>query len=76
MKSQRRPKKSKEQSIPRKLLKRANSAFDGDTEAARQWLATAQVGLGGKVPLALARSKRGEKLVMQLLTRIDFGVYA
>jgi putative toxin-antitoxin system antitoxin component (TIGR02293 family) len=45
-------------------------------EAARQWLATPQIGLDGAVPLAFAETEVGAREVEDLLTRIEFSVYA
>lgn len=58
------------------LFDKAVEAFDGDADAARQWLKTEQPGLGNRVPLDFARSTVGFREVEKLLTRIDYGVYA
>lgn len=58
------------------LLSQAVETFDGDEEAARQWLSTGQPGLGNAVPLDLARTTVGFREVEKLLRRIDLGVYA
>ena len=58
------------------LLTKAAETFDGDEEAAREWLKTPQPGLGDGVPLELARTTVGFREVEKLLTRIDHGVYA
>lgn len=58
------------------LMAKAIETFDGDEGAARQWLSTAQPGLGNAVPLELAQTTPGFREVEKLLTRIDFGVYA
>jgi putative toxin-antitoxin system antitoxin component (TIGR02293 family) len=58
------------------LLNQALSVFDGDEQAARQWLSGPQIGLGGSVPFDLARTTFGYREVEKLLTRIDHGVYA
>ena len=57
------------------LLKHAADVFE-DATAAGQWLRTAQIGLGGKVPIELAQTTQGYQEVEKLLTRIDYGVYA
>jgi putative toxin-antitoxin system antitoxin component (TIGR02293 family) len=57
------------------LYDKAVEAFE-DAEAAKQWLSTPQVGLGGTIPLEMARSTAGYREVEKLLTRIDCGVYA
>ncbi len=58
------------------LLTQAISVFDGDEDAARQWLNCPQIGLGGAVPLECAKTTFGFREVEKLLTRIDRGVYA
>jgi putative toxin-antitoxin system antitoxin component (TIGR02293 family) len=45
-------------------------------EAARGWLATPQIGLGGATPLVFAETEVGAREVEDLLTRIEFSVYA
>jgi putative toxin-antitoxin system antitoxin component (TIGR02293 family) len=45
-------------------------------DAARRWLATAQIGLGGAMPLVFAETEVGAREVEDLLTRIEFSVYA
>ena len=58
------------------LLERAISVFDGDKEAARQWLGCPQIGLGGAVPLDCAQTTFGFREVEKLLVRVDRGAYA
>jgi putative toxin-antitoxin system antitoxin component (TIGR02293 family) len=58
------------------LLTQAIEVFDGDDEAARQWLNCPQVGLGNAIPVECAKTTFGFREVEKLLTRIDRGVYA
>jgi putative toxin-antitoxin system antitoxin component (TIGR02293 family) len=58
------------------LLVHATQVFDEDAAAARQWLTTPQIGLGGAVPLDFAKTTVGYQEVENLLVRIDYGVYA
>jgi putative toxin-antitoxin system antitoxin component (TIGR02293 family) len=58
------------------LLSHAIAVFDGDEEAAMQWLNCPQIGLGNAVPLECAKTSFGFREVEKLLTRIDHGVYA
>jgi putative toxin-antitoxin system antitoxin component (TIGR02293 family) len=58
------------------LFTQAVAVFDGDEQAARQWLEAPQIGLGGAVPLDLAQTTFGYREAEKLLTRIDHGVYA
>ena len=45
-------------------------------DAARAWLGSPQVGLGGATPLVYAETEVGAREVEDLLGRIEFGVYA
>jgi putative toxin-antitoxin system antitoxin component (TIGR02293 family) len=58
------------------LLTQATAVFDGDEDAARQWLNCPQIGLGNAIPLECAQTSFGCREVEKLLTRIDHGVYA
>ena len=58
------------------LLTQAIAVFDGDGEAARQWLNCPQIGLGDAIPLECAQTSFGFREVEKLLTRVDHGVYA
>lgn len=58
-----------------RLLGLAVSALES-LEAARAWLGSPQVGLGGAVPLEYAETEVGAREVEDLLGRIEFGVYA
>ena len=58
------------------LLAQAVATFDGDKEAARQWMNCPQIGLGNAVPLELAKTSFGSREVEKLLTRVNYGVYA
>ncbi len=57
-------------------MTQAIAVFDGDEDAARQWLGCPQIGLGNAVPLDCAQTTFGFREVEKLLTRIDHGVYA
>jgi putative toxin-antitoxin system antitoxin component (TIGR02293 family) len=58
------------------LLTHATDVFAGSKEAARNWLTTPQIGLGGAIPLDFARTSFGYQEVDDLLGRIDYGVYS
>lgn len=58
-----------------RLYRLALSVFDNDPVSARQFLTEAQPGLGGEVPIEMARSEYGASEVMDILGRIDHGVY-
>jgi putative toxin-antitoxin system antitoxin component (TIGR02293 family) len=48
----------------------------GGEDAARRWLNSPQVGLGGAVPLDYAETEVGAREVEDLLGRIEYGVYS
>ncbi len=50
--------------------------FEGDMDAAARWLTTAQPGLGGSVPLDIARSELGAREVERLVSRLEQGVFS
>lgn len=58
-----------------RLFERACDVFDGRADSARAFLTEPQPGLGGAIPLDVARSEYGASEVMDLLGRIDYGVY-
>ena len=58
-----------------RLIGDAVETFDG-LKAARNWLKSPQIGLGGEIPLNYARTEVGAREVEVLLGRIDYGVYA
>jgi putative toxin-antitoxin system antitoxin component (TIGR02293 family) len=58
-----------------RLMGKAVAVFGG-IEAARQWLTSAQFGLGGAVPLDYAKTEPGAREVENLLGRIEYGVYS
>ena len=58
-----------------RLLEQAAEVFGGPDDA-RQWLTTAQPALGGAVPVEFAASEIGAREVVQLLGRIEHGVYS
>src|SRR5712691_13195686 len=56
-----------------RLFARTMELFEGDRDAATDWLTTAQPALGGTVPLDLARSEVGAREVEQLVGRLERG---
>lgn len=50
--------------------------FEGNTGAARAWLASPQTGLGGTTPLDLASTEVGAREVEDLIGRLEYGVVA
>jgi putative toxin-antitoxin system antitoxin component (TIGR02293 family) len=59
-----------------RLFGRALSLFEGDRDAAKQWLSAPQRALGGAVPFVLARTEVGALEVERLIGRLEQGVFA
>ena len=57
------------------LFEKAAELFAGDTAAAAQWLTTPRPALGGRTPLALARTQFGARMVEDLIGRLEHGVF-
>jgi len=58
-----------------RLVGRAREVLESE-EAARTWLRSPQVGLGGAIPLDYAETEVGAREVEDLLGRIEHGVYS
>ena len=59
----------------RRLLAHARTVFDEDADV-RTWLSTPNAALSGESPLSLLDTDAGVRLVDEVLTRLEFGVYA
>ena len=59
-----------------RLFGQALQLFEGDREAAVDWLETAQPALGGTAPLDLARTDVGVREVERLIGRLEHGVFS
>ncbi len=59
-----------------RIFGKALELFEGDAEAARQWLGTPQRALGGARPMALAKTDVGAREVEALVDRLEHGVLA
>jgi putative toxin-antitoxin system antitoxin component (TIGR02293 family) len=57
-----------------RLFERATELFEGDRDAARQWLETPIAALGERRPLELAQNEPGAREVEDLIGRIEHGV--
>lgn len=49
--------------------------FEGDVDAARQWLLAPQRGLSGETPIGLASTEIGAREVENLIGRLEHGVF-
>jgi putative toxin-antitoxin system antitoxin component (TIGR02293 family) len=59
-----------------RMVGKALELFEGDRDAARNWLTSPQVGLGGAVPLIFANTELGAREVEHLADRLEHGVFA
>jgi putative toxin-antitoxin system antitoxin component (TIGR02293 family) len=59
-----------------RLFGKTLELFDGDRDAATEWLTTAQPALRGTVPLDLAKSEVGAREVERLVGRLEHGVFS
>jgi putative toxin-antitoxin system antitoxin component (TIGR02293 family) len=57
-----------------RIFGRAMELFEGDNDAARLWLTSAQPALGGLEPLELARTDVGAGEVENLIGRLEYGI--
>src|ERR1035437_6490320 len=56
------------------VFDRAVELFEGDVDAAREWLLAPQRGLGGAVPLEVASTAVGAREVENLIGRLEDGI--
>jgi putative toxin-antitoxin system antitoxin component (TIGR02293 family) len=59
-----------------RLFGEALELFEGDREAATEWLTSGQLALGGATPLELASSDVGAREVERLIHRLEHGVFS
>jgi len=58
-----------------RLFGKTLELFEGDRDAATEWLTTAQPALGGTIPLDVARTEVGAREVERLVGRLEHGVF-
>jgi|SRR5712692_8113428 len=59
-----------------RLFGKTLELFEGDRDAATEWLTTAQPALGGAVPVDVAKSEVGALEVERLVGRLEHGVFS
>jgi putative toxin-antitoxin system antitoxin component (TIGR02293 family) len=59
-----------------RLFGRVLKLFEGDRQAATDWLTSAQPALGGATPLDLAQTDVGAREVERLIHRLEHGVFS
>ena len=58
-----------------RVLTHAGAVFDDEADA-RAWMSAPNAALGGESPLSLLDTDQGVRTVDEVLTRLQFGVYA
>lgn len=63
---------------PQKILEVFNRAVEvmGSEKNAHKWLSSPQYGLGNKIPIEYMSTEKGTQEVLDLLGRIEHGVYS
>jgi putative toxin-antitoxin system antitoxin component (TIGR02293 family) len=59
-----------------RIFARALELFDGDHDAATEWLTTRKIALGNAVPLERARTDIGAMEVDRLIGRLEHGIFS
>jgi putative toxin-antitoxin system antitoxin component (TIGR02293 family) len=59
-----------------RIFARALELFDGDHDAASEWLTTRKIALRDAVPLELARTEIGASEVDMLIGRLEHGIFS
>lgn len=59
-----------------RLFAKTMELFEGDVDAAAEWLSKSQHALGGAVPVDVARTELGSREVESLIGRLEHGVYS
>lgn len=59
-----------------RLFAKAIELFEGNPDAATEWLSTPQGALGGATPVDVARTELGSREVEGLIDRLEHGVYS
>lgn len=59
-----------------RVFGKALELFEGDRDAATEWLTTGQPALGGSAPLEVAKSEVGSLEVLRLAGRLEHGVFS
>lgn len=59
-----------------KVIERANDFFEGDQKSVRQWMQTSLPALGQKQPIEMLQTTADTIAVLNLMTRLEFGVHS
>ena len=58
------------------LYKAALDLFEGNDKRARIWMKTSIIGLGGKKPIEMLRTSAETEAVLDLIGRLEYGIFA
>ncbi len=58
------------------VIAAAESLFEGDRDAVRRWLRQPAAGLGGRTPLEIADTEVGARELLNLIGRLEHGVFS
>lgn len=58
------------------VFQAALDLFEGDSEAAHAWMKSPVVGLGEEAPVSLLRTSAGSEMVLDLIGRLEHGVFS
>jgi putative toxin-antitoxin system antitoxin component (TIGR02293 family) len=59
-----------------RVFAKAIELFEGDSDAALEWMSTPLPALGGSTPNDVLKAELGEREVVNLIGRIEHGVYS
>lgn len=59
-----------------RVFGKALELFEGDRDAASEWMLTPQPALGGETPIDVAQTELGSREIENLVGRIEHGVYS
>jgi len=59
-----------------RVFGKALELFEGDRDAASEWMSSAQPALGGDTPIEVSRTELGSREVENLVGRLEHGVYS
>jgi putative toxin-antitoxin system antitoxin component (TIGR02293 family) len=66
----------KQQTPDDRVLAKALELFEGDHDAATEWMRSPLPALGGETPIDIARTELGARQVENLVGRIEHGIYS
>jgi len=59
-----------------RMMSKTIDLFEGNADAAKRWLLSAQIAFGGAAPLEIAKTEIGAREVETLIDRLEQGVFS